>query len=350
MSNLYSPLKAAWHLPRVAELREGRQIAPVELQLIITDVCNHNCHFCAYRAEDGLSSADFDPTKSIETNKVKEILNDASYIGAKSVIFTGGGEPTAHPEHLALFRHALDLGLDCALNTNGTLFRLGWETVLPYFAYVRFSIDAGTDEEYSRIRGVKLGQYWKALSNMKDLSDSVKLHDTACVVGAGYVVTPENYENLMGGIQNIRDSGATYVRLAAMQSTKGYDAFGGHLGAARAMCKKAEELSTDDFNVVNLFDGVMDERPDYDFCGMQQYVTYIGANLKVYRCCYTAYTQLGEIGDLSKQSFVEWFYSGAKKKAIREFSAKSCNACPLTSKNEVINYMAGKEPPHINFV
>src|SRR6185436_2555124 len=42
----YSDLKAAWHLDKIAALRSGKQIVPAQVQLILSDLCNQDCHFC----------------------------------------------------------------------------------------------------------------------------------------------------------------------------------------------------------------------------------------------------------------------------------------------------------------
>src|SRR5688500_4652854 len=128
----YSVLKAAWHADRITTMREGGQSVPVNLQLILSDLCNHDCWWCAYRASNGLSSAGFagpdkngklshNPNRMIPTAKAAEIITDARELGVKSITFTGGGEPTVHPDHLSLFGMALELGIDCSLNTNGNL-------------------------------------------------------------------------------------------------------------------------------------------------------------------------------------------------------------------------------------
>lgn len=360
----YSTLKAAWHIDRIEKMREGEQIVPVEIQLILSDYCNHDCHFCAYRASNGLSSEGFrgldkqgnpthNPMRMMPKGKPEEILSHARGLGVKSVIFTGGGEPTAYPGHLQVFEHALALGLDCSLNTNGNVFRDGWKEVLPLFKYVRFSIDAGNDEEYSEIRRVKPGTYQKVLRNLTELCEVVATSGSECVVGTGYVVTPDNYPNLMEGVMRIKATGAKYVRLAAMQSTDGVSAFGEHHQGALETCRDVAKFfndKNDGFTVVNLFEEVLGTRPDYEFCGFQQFVVYIGGNLKVYRCCYTAYTGLGEIGDLSDKTFLDWFNSKEKKQLIEQFDARSCATCPLNGKNRTINYMIDPDPLHVNFV
>lgn len=358
--NEYSTLKAAWHGDRIQAMRMGQQAVPVNVQLIISDFCNHDCHFCAYRASNGLSSEQFggfdkkgnpshNPHRMIPTEKVREILRDAKALGVKSITWTGGGEPTAHPDHMRLFGEALDLGMECSLNTNGSVFRRGWSDVLPKFTYIRFSIDGGTPEDYAKTRSVPIHTYRKVMENLEDLCAEVDRVGSDCVVGTGYVVTPDNYAYLVRGIENIRAAGAKYVRVASMQSTLGAAVYGGAIEEARAAVAAARSLSTDEFQVVDLFDSALGRRMDDSFCGFQQIVLYIGGNMKVYRCCYVAYTQAGEVGDLSKQSLAQWFYSDPKHAAYRDFDARSCGVCPLADKNQVIGYMVGK-PTHVNFI
>ncbi len=354
----YSSLKAAWHLDRISSLRLGAQIAPVELQFIPSDFCNQDCYYCAYRAEKGLSSSQFvvwkdgrrnrNPTRMIPLDKALEILSDAYVMGVQSVIFTGGGEPTVHPDHLQMFTHALYLGLECSLNTNGLVLRKGWERVYPEFKYVRFSIDAGTKEDYGRIRGVPEHQYNTVLHNLEAVVEACA--GTDCVVGTGFVVTPDNYRALDRGVRNIRDTGAAYIRLASMQSTEQERPYAEVMDQVQDALALAKEEERDGFQVVDLFDTALGQKAAAPFCGMQQFVLYIGSNLKVYRCCYTAYSAHGEIGDLSNQSFEEWFRSAEKHEAIKDFDARSCAMCPLEHKNATIRYMVDPKPLHVNFV
>ena len=55
----YSPYKAIHHLDKLAQMKKGEQPVPAQVQLIISDLCNHNCSFCAYRMEGYTSSQNF---------------------------------------------------------------------------------------------------------------------------------------------------------------------------------------------------------------------------------------------------------------------------------------------------
>jgi 2-iminoacetate synthase ThiH len=120
-SDVYSPWKAAHHIDRIHALRGGAQPVPAQLQLIISDLCNHNCSFCAYRMENYTSNQLFgeadpitgiinnNPNRMISYEKCIEILDDCKEVGVKALQYTGGGEPTVHPKHREIFQHTLDL-------------------------------------------------------------------------------------------------------------------------------------------------------------------------------------------------------------------------------------------------
>jgi 2-iminoacetate synthase ThiH len=50
MGRIYSDIKVLNYPEKLAALREGRITAPVHVRLKPTNVCNHNCWFCAYRS------------------------------------------------------------------------------------------------------------------------------------------------------------------------------------------------------------------------------------------------------------------------------------------------------------
>ena len=360
-TSAYSDLKAAWHLDKIEELRRGHQVVPAQVQLILSDLCNQDCHFCAYRASGGFSTEQFagehgekNPNRKISTAKAIEILDDCASLGVKAIQYTGGGEPTVHPDHLLLFEYAQNLGLETSLVTNGVLFRDGWQDVLPKMKWVRISIDAGNADEYARVRRVKPEFYEKALANITALAAEIEKQGTDCLLGVGYVITRENWADAYEGVLRIRSTGAANVRLSAMFSTEGASYYEGVYEGIKAEIERIKTLATDDFSVVDLFgDRISDlvqHGPDYEFCGYQQFNCYIGGNLRVYRCCTTAYTKHGEVGNLTNQTFAKWFYSQEKQSAYASFDARTCKTCQFNGKNRVIAYLKDSGPLHVNFV
>lgn len=346
--NVFSSLKPAWHIDRISELRQGRDIVPTHVQIIISDLCNQDCHFCAYRMSTGFSVENFadehgnkNPARFIPTKKVKEILDDCAALGVGAIEFTGGGEPTVHKDHIEIIGYAQALGLQTGLVTNGV--RLTDDVVFHNLDWLRISLDAGKPETYQAIRASKA---WpKVMKNLKLAGQFQKPY-----VGAGFVVTRENYLEIEQACRLVKEAGIPYVRISAMFSTEGSDPYSGIAQEIHDQRAKAKELEDASFKVVDFFSNRVDDldqgRPDYKFCGEQQFVLYIGGDQKVYTCCTNAYTTHGEIGDLKQQSFAHWL----KTTRRYDFDSRSCHHCQFNDKNRVVNFLLEPAPKHVDFV
>jgi 2-iminoacetate synthase ThiH len=53
MARVYSSTKPFYFADRLASLRDGAPAAPVHVRIKPTNVCNHDCYFCAYRCVTG---------------------------------------------------------------------------------------------------------------------------------------------------------------------------------------------------------------------------------------------------------------------------------------------------------
>ena len=343
--NEFSSLKASWHIDRVAQLREGKDIVPVHVQMVLSDLCNQNCHFCAYRMDGGFTSKHFggNPARFIPTAKAKEILDDCAALGVQAIEFTGGGEPTVHKDCFEIIAHAQSLGLSTALVTNGVRIKAEHAPILERLTWLRISLDAGSAETYERIRESKA---WPTV--MRNLAAIGALKGP--LVGVGFVVTRDNWSELAQACEIVKGFGIPYVRVSAMFSESGADYYDGLVDQINEQRAAARALVDDRFRLVDFFDNRVEDlkqaAPDYSFCGYQQFVAYIGGDQKIYTCCTNAYTPHGEIGDLHEQRFADWIASRRRF----DFDARSCHHCQYNGTNRVISYMVDKAPPHVEFV
>ena len=361
----YSSLKVIHHPDRLAVLRGGGQPAPTQVQLVISDLCNQSCSFCAYRwdgytsnelfkviREDG--TADNNPKRFIPYEKCIEILDDCRDMGVKAIQVTGGGEPTAHPRHADVFRAVLDRGLDLALVTNGVLLKSETVARLTRAKWVRVSIDAGTAGTYAATRRVPESQFARAWANVRRLAELRDEEGSGLVVGVGFVVTRDNWREVVDATRLARDAGADNVRISAVFQPDDEKYFDGFYSKASNLCRDAESLAEGRFRVFNNFgDRIGDLRqhaPDYSFCGYQHFSTYVGGDLNVYRCCVQAYNPRGLVGSIKGQRFRELWESQAKRDGYAAFDARGCERCMFNGKNRTINYALAKEPAHVNFV
>lgn len=352
----YSPFKIVHHLPVISALREGEQPSPILVQIILSDLCNQDCSFCSYRLSGYPTNqlfsieGDRNPNRKIPYGKVIEILDDCKDMGVKAIEYTGGGEPTVHPQHSEIFEYTNRLGLDLGLVTNGYLLSDRDLSILTHAKWIRISLDAGCDTTYSKIRRVSNGVYKRVLQNINQFLD----RRTNTTVGISFVVLKDNYTEILPAIVTAKNLGVDYIRIGAVFSNDDVAYYKGILDYINSQLYKAKDFENSNFKVYNQFniryDDLAQGNPDYSYCGHQYINTYIGGDLNVYRCCATAYNNLGLVGTLQDKSFKDFWKSEEKRLKYATFDAQNCIRCPFNEKNKFLNYVLDKDIEHVNYV
>lgn len=359
----YSPLKILHHHDRLEQLRKGEQIVPAQVQLIISDLCNQDCAFCAYRTSGYSSNQLFmldakpasfghnNPVRMIPYAKIVEILNDCRDMGVGAIQLTGGGEPSVHPGFTQILEDIHDRGLDLALVSNGVRLSASNIEHLARAKWVRISVDAGTPETYCSVRRVSPVHWKQATDNIRKLAEAKQ---PGMLLGVGFVVTKDNYLEIVKGTELAKELGADNIRISAVFQNEDSEYFDGAYSDILSQIAEARALADDKFTVFDNFgerySDLRQKAPDYGFCGFQQFTTYIGGDMNVYRCCVTSYNEQGLIGSLKEQSFRQLWESEAKKQNFASFDARSCQRCMFNNKNRVILYAIDPDPQHVNYV
>lgn len=359
MSNgAYAPDKALAWPDRIAALRRGEQIYPVHVQIILSDLCDLDCPTCAYRMSGYSSNQLFgttkpdgtythNPNRMLPTPLVEQILADCKAMGVKAVQWTGGGEPTIHPDAPKLVALAQFMGFDTALVTNGLhLDRMGEAAVRT--KWLRISVDAATADTYAIVRPSFGGKLERSRQNffkcIKAIEDAVRLRDrlgTDCVIGASFVTQEANWREIAQFVKLFRDIGVDNVRISGAFTTKGDSYHAGYREEALALEREAASLARPGFQVYGRFAEKLDDlaaRPDYKDCWYQQFTTYVGGDGNVYRCCVQSYNLHGLIGNIEKAGgFKALWDSETKRAKFAGFDARSCRFCQLNDRNRSIN-------------
>lgn len=370
MSDVYSAYKALYFPEKMGKLHRGEMFYPEHVELILSDWCNQNCAFCAYRMDGYTSNQLFqiekgqtrkarNPKRMIDTEKTFEILSDCKDMGVGAVQFTGGGEPTVHPGFAAIFSYAADLGIQTGLVTNGTMLvdDAIRESVLQA-RWVRVSVDAATPEFYAQERDVGVGMWDRVEEGMKRL---VKNKPKDLVLGVGFVVTPRSYLQIYDAVKLYKEWGADNVRIGAMFNPQGSAIYKDCAATAAHLARKAKaDFSDENFTVTNRFDEKLEEldegHPDFDLCSYQYFTTYIGADLNVYRCCVYAYNERGRLGSIEHQGLKVFWEADATQMRLKDFNPRACSVCQFTKIIKGINshlgqpLPEGQSPLHASFV
>lgn len=364
MGDIYSPLKMAWWYARDGGLPE----VPKQVELILSDLCNQNCSFCAFRL-DGYTNSDFakgaelskygtnNPKRQIPHERALALVDEIARAGVLGLQFTGGGEVSTHPHHEEIMERGLERGLKCALVSNGLRWSDKLKTdILPRFAWVRVSVDAGNPVTYSKIRETPLDNFDRVVRNISTLAWAIKSTRSDCVLGVGFVVTPDNWREIIDGVAVAKSTGAAYVRMSAFFNPDGAAPFESFWREAKDLIVEAKKRYEDDsFKVHDLFgdrlQDLIDGRPDFKTCSYQYYTHFIGGDQKPYRCCVVSYSQHGLIAgaDYSKIAFDEFWKSPERIADMAAFRGDSCIRCQFSNKNRIMQNLLDDNPAHKEF-
>jgi len=353
--NPYSVSKALCHGNRLAEMKAGGHPAPVHLQLIITNRCNHNCEFCAYRMEGYTSAQTFDERSELSTADAVDIMRSASEFGVRAVQFTGGGEPTVHRGLPALLAAAQSLGLKAALVTNGQLLRDELQTAVLGCAWIRVSLDAGSDQTYQKIRRVRPGVFDQVLTHVRELTARRRLTGAHVYVGLSFLVTEQSWQEIPIAVEIAESLGVDNLRFSAVFSPDDHAVYQGFGDEAAALCRKVSGARLNGLLVTDNFsDRLGDLRqgaPDYDRCHYQRLTTYIGADLNVYRCCLLAYNERGLLASLMGRTFESAWNDPATVASLAQLNPRECLRCQFNERNRSIGQLMEMIPDqHGDFI
>ena len=125
--------KYARHPEMFNALRNGIG-RPESLQVSLTNRCNLSCVFCSVAERELKQQWDYyDLCKAIQAF-IK--------VGIKTIEFSGGGEPTLHPDFNTIVHYSKGLGLKLGLITNGLRLQYIPNHVLSCFDWIRISMVA----------------------------------------------------------------------------------------------------------------------------------------------------------------------------------------------------------------
>jgi len=354
MGRIYSNLKFLNFPDHLDALRNDRVSAPVHVRVKPINLCNHSCLYCAYRADqlqlgEGMREADRLPDK-----KMSELVEDFIDMGVKAVTFSGGGEPLLYkslPKHI---RRLAGAGIKVAALTNGS--NLKGEMAKAFAengSWVRVSIDAWDDESYSRVRGIKEGQFSRLLENLRGFLD----RKGTCTLGVSFIVGHDNHTHIAEVCTLLKEIGVNHVKIsAAIVSNEGQENNLYHrkiFSETSAQIKRAEALNDNNFNVINHYHEA-EERfsKDYANCYFLTFLTVIGADQVVYSCQDKAYTAHGALGSIRERSFKAFWHSEENRMKLLSINpSQDCkHHCVAHAKNEVLNEIIGLESDHVFFV
>lgn len=311
--NRFGDFKLFAYPGEIQSCLESRPETLISFELHPTNRCQSRCPkcFCGHLRAD----------ECLDFEEACAYMRQAAAMGAKSVIFSGGGEPLLHGDFVKMVMAARNIGLKVGVNTNGlALDLIDIESLVGAASYVRVSLDAGTAEMYQMTHGLRSGRYDRVLRNMSLLSAARNRTGSSCVLGSGYLTDARTviFAEMDAFISVSAEAGLDFAQFRPFQ--KDFTPIEPHFGVLR-------EKFRDDIRVVASMQKYgrfsdLNYRP-YQKCWSHNFVTIIGADAKLYPCCELTLDPRYALGDLRQECFGSIW--SKKEKIIRKIDIISCN-------------------------
>lgn len=237
--------KLSLHRERVDAWSRGERIAPVTIDMALTQKCSYSCTFCYA----GLQQNDEAP---VEWSVYERFLEDCAEIGVKAISLVSDGESTENPWFVDFVVKAKSLGLDIACGTNGLKLR-DLEKLMASLTYLRINFNAADPERYASIMGTSVASYNKVVANIKEAVSIKKATGSKCTIGLQQVLLPAYADEVIPLAMLGRDLGVDYLVVKHCSDDENgrlgvpYTWYRSHI--AEELFRAAEALSTDEYSV-----------------------------------------------------------------------------------------------------
>lgn len=350
----YSNLKIFAHPEKLAALKRGEVTAPVYVRIKPTNACNHGCNYCHYGSGQYLDLKGAEIRHQIPWEKLREIIGDLGAIGTKAVTFSGGGEPLFYKHITDAMKLVKEKKIDLSIITNGHFLKDEKAELLRDSKWVRISFDSACAATYSKLRNVDSKAFGEVCENIKNFAGAKV---DSCELGVNYVVNVENSGEVYEAGKMLCELGVNHVKFTARMCND-VEAYHRPIKdkVVEQIHRLKSELTRPRFSIINLYEHDFDNcavfQRKYSKCYINQIVTVVAADSKIYFCHDKAYLDNGIVGDLKNASFREVWFSEKAARLFNSFNPmkECCHHCVYDDRNILLNRFFEINENHINFI
>jgi len=183
-----------------------RETGPVTVEFHPSTFCNHACPGCIYNTW----TLDKSKRHNFDISLLPNLIEDLKYFNVRGINLSGGGEPLCHPkwkEIIEEFAKQFDVGLI----TNGGLLE-DPEVPVRNCQWIRFSVDAGSDETYLQTHG-QTANFSATVNNIRKVIEEKQKTKSTVTIGISYLLTPDNYLDIIPSINLFKKMGVDYIQI-----------------------------------------------------------------------------------------------------------------------------------------
>lgn len=343
--------KLIYHPEAVARWIKGENIYPIELEIGLTNACNHRCIFCA------VDYTGYKPDMLDDELLIKN-LRELGPKGTKSIIYAGEGEPFLHRNAPDVINQTKSLGIDAAVSTNGVLFTPDVaRECLKSLTWIRFSMAGITDKTYDSIQCGKHGDLSKVLFHLQEAVKVKREQHLQTTLGVQLLLLPDNKNEIVQMGRELRKIGVDYFTIKPFsQHPQSRHILQVDYTEMLELEKEVKELQTEDYKVYFRAHSMqkLEEKRCYKHCWALPFMTYVDAKGNLWPCIVFMGKDELKYGNLNEESFASIWEGNHRKEINRYFMnmdlEKNCRElCRLDEMNRYLNELMHPRD-HVNFI
>lgn len=318
---------------------------PITIEIDPIDYCNHSCIWCFTYSHR--------KTSLLNSSVLENLLEELKKNDVRSIHFSGGGEATLYNglirKHgnrknnkslIQKFGKTVTLGLI----TNGSILdKLDVDDIVQNLKWIRFSVDAGTNERYEKVHKPLNHNLDIVHNNIKEIV-GIRGDSVYPVIGCSFIYErndEEIREEILAFAKRMSSLSVDYIQVKPENNNRSE--------ASKRFANVIEKDIEDVLEQKNMFATI--DRPypikgNSDFCWYSYFGPVVGATGGVYVCC-SKYGQdnfkYGVVN--SKNSFEKIWNSKERINFVKNIETRNCQSCRHNRFNVDIEklYRAGKE-------
>ena len=333
------------HYTEAQMIRQRKMPAPRTAIVYPTYVCNQDCLWCEYNAENT------NVNQIMSRDQLRHVVNDLHALRVQGVEFCGGGEPTLHPILAEVVRDMkTNKDMSVGLLTNGTKLKGELASALVDCAsYVRVGFDGATKETVERVKRPKTREagFDAVCENIAAMIALRNQRKTSVRISMKVVLDQNNFQELEEcvrlavrlGVDSIQFKAARLVGSELTQNQS--DWVDNELAALR---KKHPTMAvvggTDKINMATQ-------------CWLTPLQVTIDTLGEAYLCCYYRHRKESHsIGNVFETPLHELWYSENHWKAIEGIKPHECNNldCRFVAYNQIMDELMVKNDGQFEFI
>lgn len=367
--------KLALHPDRLKAFLNGERVAPITVDMALTQKCSYACTFCYAGLQQN-------PSAPSDWPVYKRFLEDCTKIGhkenegVKAISLVSDGESTESPFFQDFVQYAHKLGIDIASGTNGMkLENFDLEVLVKSLTYLRINFNAAHPEAYQQVMGCSERAFKKVIDITNKLLVLKSKTQSKVTIGYQMVLMPEYADQVLPLASMSRDLGLDYLVIKHCSDDED-----GRLGVdyswytsdmANELLKKAEQFSTPSYSCQAKWSKIRTGRDRiYSRCYGTPLLLQMSGTGIVAPCGSFFHKIYNDkhIGDIKDESFYEIWKSDKYQEVMnflrsKRFDAKSmCATLCLQDKvnEELFKIIELNQPipqidkqdnmPHVNFI